>query len=214
MQADAGAVPDGLLRALARVPDPRDPRGVRYRLATLLAIGVCAITTAGHNSLVAISEWARRCDQQVLADLGCPFDPMSGRIRCPDERTLRDAYGKVDPAELTRAGYQRLAALAENEATAAALTPEGLAEREQRRAERTPPPRVQRRVFVGDGKCLRGAKRPDGLQVYVFSAVRHRDALTVAAREVGAKTNESLHPASGRWRRRENGVGWPLARRR
>jgi predicted transposase YbfD/YdcC len=32
--------------------------------------------------------------------------------------------------------------------------------------------------------------RPDGTQVYVFSAVRHQDALTVAAREVGAKTNE------------------------
>lgn len=33
---------DGLLLALAKVPDPRDPRDVRYRLATLLAIGVCA----------------------------------------------------------------------------------------------------------------------------------------------------------------------------
>jgi hypothetical protein len=38
---------DGLLQALAKVPDPRDPRGVRYRLATLLAIGVCAMTAAG-----------------------------------------------------------------------------------------------------------------------------------------------------------------------
>ena len=64
-------VPEGLLDALALVPDPRDPRGVRYRLATLLAIGVCAMTTCGHNSLAAIGEWVRRCDQQVLADLGC-----------------------------------------------------------------------------------------------------------------------------------------------
>ncbi|MEV0489480.1 ISAs1 family transposase [Streptomyces atratus] len=37
---------------------------------------------------------------------------------------------------------------------------------------------------------MRGATRPDGTQVYVFSAVRHQDALTIAAREVGAKTNE------------------------
>jgi predicted transposase YbfD/YdcC len=194
-QADARAVvPDGLLQALAWVPDPRDPRGVRYRLATLLAIGVCAMTTVGHNSLVSIGEWARRCDQQTLADLGCPFDPMTGRIRCPDEKTLRDAYGKVDPGELARAGYQRLAALVAEEAAANARTPEGLAEREQRRAHRTaecqPSPRVRRRVFAADGKCLRGARRPDGSQVYVFSAVRHTDALTIAAREVGAKTNE------------------------
>jgi predicted transposase YbfD/YdcC len=198
-QSSAGSepvVPDGLLQALARVPDPRDPRGVRYRLATLLAIGVCAMTSAGHNSLAAIGEWARRCDQQALADLGCPFDPFGRRMRCPDEKTLRDAYGKVDPAELTRAGYARLAVLAQQSAAEmpSARTPEGLAEREQRRAHRAaehdPPRRARRQVFAGDGKCLRGATRPDGSKVYVFSAVRHRDALTVAAREVGAKTNE------------------------
>ncbi|MEU9095646.1 transposase family protein [Streptomyces sp. NPDC087901] len=64
-------VPSGLLDALARVPDPRSPRGVRFRLATLLAVGVCALTSAGHNSLTAIAEWVRRCDQDVLARLGC-----------------------------------------------------------------------------------------------------------------------------------------------
>ena len=188
-------VPEGLLQALARVPDPRDRRGVRYRLATLLAIGVCAMSAAGHNSLVAIGEWARRCDQQTLADLGCPFDPMTGRVRCPDERTLRDAYGLVDPGELTRAGYRRLAAVARTvTAPPAGHTPQGLPEREQRRAYRAAlhqeSRRVRRHALAADGKCLRGARRPDGSQVYVFSAVRHRDALTVAAREVGAKTNE------------------------
>lgn len=189
------AVPEGLLDVLAQVPDPRDPRGVRYRLATLLAIGVCAMSAPAHNSLVAVAEWVHRRDQQTLVDLGCPFDPMSGRFRCPDEKTLRDAYGKVDPAALTRAGYRRLAALAQATAqTPGGRTPEGLREREQRRADRTarrePRPARKRQVFAADGKCLRGAKRPDGSQVYVFSAVRHHDALTVAAREVGAKTNE------------------------
>ncbi|MCZ7424121.1 transposase family protein [Micromonospora sp. WMMA1949] len=32
-----------LLRALAAVPDPRDPRGVRYPLTPLLAVAVCAV---------------------------------------------------------------------------------------------------------------------------------------------------------------------------
>jgi hypothetical protein len=40
---------------------------VRYRLSTLLAIGVCAMTAAGHNSLVAIAEWAHRCDHPAVS---------------------------------------------------------------------------------------------------------------------------------------------------
>jgi DDE_Tnp_1-associated len=64
-------------------PDLRDRRGVRFKLATLLAVGVCAMTSAGRNSLTAIAEWARRCDQTVLARLGCPFDPFTGCFRPP-----------------------------------------------------------------------------------------------------------------------------------
>ncbi len=41
-----------------------------------------------------------------------------------------------------------------------------------------------------DGKCLRGARRPDGSRVFVLSAVRHGDGVTLASREIGAKTNE------------------------
>ncbi|MEU0969025.1 transposase family protein [Streptomyces sp. NPDC005917] len=85
----APGIPEGLLEVLAQVPDPRDPPGVRYRLATLLVIGFCAMTTAGHNSLVSINGWARRCDQRTLASLGCPYHPLTGRVRCPDEKTLR-----------------------------------------------------------------------------------------------------------------------------
>ncbi|NHW87710.1 ISAs1 family transposase, partial [Escherichia coli] len=36
----------------------------------------------------------------------------------------------------------------------------------------------------------RGAKRPDGSRVFILSAVRHTDAVTLAAREITAKTNE------------------------
>ncbi|MEV6107025.1 transposase family protein [Streptomyces sp. NPDC051940] len=70
--SQSGAVvPSGLLNALAGVPDPRNPRGVGFRLATLLAVGVCAVTSARHNSLTAIAEWVRRCDQDVLAPSAC-----------------------------------------------------------------------------------------------------------------------------------------------
>ncbi len=53
MSPSGAVVASGLLEALARVPDPRNPRGVRFQLATLLAVGMCALTSAGHNSLTA-----------------------------------------------------------------------------------------------------------------------------------------------------------------
>lgn len=169
--------------------DPRNPRGVRYRLATLLAIGVCAMSAAGHNSLTAVAEWVRRCEPSELDRLGCPFNPFTGRYRVPDERTLRDAYGRVDPAVLAAAGYGYLSALARSEP--AALTPDSVSEREQRRAHRADgDPERRRNAVAVDGECLRGARRPHGSQVFILSAVRHADAVTLASRQIGAKTNE------------------------
>jgi len=46
-----------LLELLATVPDPRDPRGVRYPLAGILAVAVTAVM-AGARSFAAIGEWA------------------------------------------------------------------------------------------------------------------------------------------------------------
>ncbi|GGT56691.1 transposase family protein [Streptomyces atratus] len=127
-------VPSGLLDALARVLDPRDRRGRRFALATLLAVGVCAMTCADHNSLVAIAGWARRCEQEVLARLGCPYDPFAGCYRVPGERTLRDAFARVDPAALTAAGFARLAKLRPPPLSPSA--PDETRERGQRRTHR------------------------------------------------------------------------------
>ncbi|MCF3130215.1 hypothetical protein [Streptomyces olivochromogenes] len=83
------AVLPGLLEALARVRD----------------------AGAGRNSLTAIAEWVQRCDQAILARLGCSFDRFTGRFTAPGERTLRNAFGKVDAAALTQSGFAHLAAL-------------------------------------------------------------------------------------------------------
>jgi hypothetical protein len=183
----------GLLERLAAVPDPRGRQGRRYELATLLALGVCAMSAAGHDSVTAIAEWGRRAGGEVLARLGAPFDPIAGRYQSPDDKTLRDAYAKVDASLLAKAGFARLAGLAADTAKAP-TTPDGLSEREQRRAARreadTPGRPRRRTAFAVDGKCQRGAKRPDGSQPYIISAVRHHDAVTAAARQIPAKTNE------------------------
>jgi DDE_Tnp_1-associated len=53
----AGSAPQGLLEALAQVPDPRDRRGIRYGLAPVLGVAVCA-TLAAARCYAAIAEWA------------------------------------------------------------------------------------------------------------------------------------------------------------
>ena len=117
---------------------------------------------------------------------------MTGRYRVPDERTLREAYSRVDPGVLAAAGYGYLVAL--TQADPAPVTPRGTSEREQRRAWRAAtgdaPRQPRHTALAADGKCLRGARRPDGSQVYLLSVVRHHDAITVATRPIAAKTNE------------------------
>src|SRR5438046_9054955 len=58
-----------LLHALAAVPDPRDRRGVRYRLSSLLAVAVCAVL-AGAATFAAIADWAADLDPALRLRLG------------------------------------------------------------------------------------------------------------------------------------------------
>jgi hypothetical protein len=94
----------GLLAHLAAVPDPRNPRGVRHGLVSLLAVAVCAVLT-GAKSAAAIGAWAAEAPAEVLAALGVRIDPWSGaaparrghaaaaagrrRRRCPRHRDRR-----------------------------------------------------------------------------------------------------------------------------
>ena len=64
-----------LLHALAAVPDPRDRRGVRYRLSSLLAVAVCAVL-AGAATFAAIADWAADLDPALRLRLG-----FTGRSR-------------------------------------------------------------------------------------------------------------------------------------
>ncbi len=59
----------GLLAALVKVPDPRDPRGVRYPLSAVLPVVVCAVM-AGASSFAAISDWLHDLDDHARSRLG------------------------------------------------------------------------------------------------------------------------------------------------
>ncbi|MCX4826994.1 ISAs1 family transposase [Streptomyces sp. NBC_01142] len=184
-----------LVAELESVTDPRGACGVRYRISSLLALVICAMTAAGHDSITAAAEWCRRATPEELAAFGLPYHPLLGRYRVPSEKTLRSVLGRLDPGEISAAGYDCLRPLLSAQPCRPdPVMPDGGTEREQRRAHRTAasaaPARSRRRAIAVDGKCLRGAKRPDGSRVFLLSAVRHGDGVTLASREIGAKTNE------------------------
>ena len=85
---DAADDPPGLLAMLARVADPRHRRGVRYRLAVILGLAVCAVL-AGARSFTAIAEWAADADQGTLRRLG-----LTGTV--PSESTFRRTLQRLD----------------------------------------------------------------------------------------------------------------------
>lgn len=107
-------------------------------------------------------------------------------------KTLRSVLGRLDPGEIGVAGYEYLRPLLSAQPhRPEPVMPDGGTEHEQGRAHRAAaraePVRLRRRAIAVDGKCLRGARRPDGSRVFVLSAVRHGDGVTLASREIGAK---------------------------
>ncbi len=73
---------------LARLPDPRDRRGVRFSVACVIAIAIAA-RLAGCDSFTAAGEWAASRPQRVLRALGCPLSKRAGVRVAPSEKTMR-----------------------------------------------------------------------------------------------------------------------------
>ena len=93
----------GTWQRLEALPDPRSPQGRIYPLACLIAVAVCAFTAAGNDRFTAVGQWIRRASQADLARLRAPWDPIAGRYRAPDEKTIRVVLDRLDPRALTRA---------------------------------------------------------------------------------------------------------------
>ncbi|WP_432830563.1 ISAs1 family transposase [Dactylosporangium sp. CA-092794] len=153
----------GLLQTLAAVPDPRDPRGIRYPLSGLLAVAVCA-ALAGASSFAAISDWLHDLDEQAKARLGFAR-------RTPAGTTVWRLLTRLDAGLLTGvlAGWLRT-----RTRTRPAL----------RR------PRRYRQVIAIDGKTLRGSRRPDGGYVHLLSALDTATGIVLAQVTIDAKSNE------------------------
>jgi hypothetical protein len=85
----------GLFERFGQVVDPRQRRGVRYPLRSLLAIAACAVLS-GAASICAIAEWAMHLSAEQLRRFG------SRRPSAPSERTFRRVLAAVDAAAFDR----------------------------------------------------------------------------------------------------------------
>jgi predicted transposase YbfD/YdcC len=153
----------GLLERLAMLPDPRDRRGRRHTLASVLAVSAAAVA-AGARSVTAIAEWATDAPWPILAALGVRCDPLTRRCQVPGEATIRRVLTRVDGDAV--------------DATIGAWLADRLC----------PPPRPRRAVAV-DGKTLRGSAR-DGHQVHLLAALDHHDGAVLAQRQVDGAPGE------------------------
>lgn len=85
-----------LLDAFATVEDPRRRQGVRFTLASILALGVAAILS-NHLSVLAIAEWGSRQNADLLRALGF----QNGVT--PHQSTIQRLFAKLNPDSLSTA---------------------------------------------------------------------------------------------------------------
>jgi predicted transposase YbfD/YdcC len=181
----------GAWQRLEALPDPRSPQGRIYPLACLIAVAVCAFTAAGNDRFTAVGQWIKRASQADLARLRVPWDPIAGRYRAPDEKTIRVVLDRLDARALTRAllgpgprGRRRCGGPA----------PAGVRGYRARRAagQAKALARGRLRAVAVDGKTSRGARRADGTRVHLLGVAEHGGRL-LDHLEVDVKHNETSY---------------------
>jgi predicted transposase YbfD/YdcC len=161
----SAAVTDGeyqsLFVALAVVCDPRDPRGRRYPLVSVLAAAVCAVL-AGACTFAAVADWVRCQDRAVWARLGFTE-------QVPAATTVWRLLIRIDADVLSQVLARWL------RARVGPIVVAG---------------RRWRLVIAVDGKVVRGARLPDGRQVHLLSAYDTSTGVVLAQVRIAAKSNE------------------------
>ena len=157
---------DSLLDVLKGLSDPRKKRGIRHSKTSVLAVSVAAVL-AGMRSFEAIAQWARECTQEELERFGCRYNPKSGQREAPSEPTIRRILQAIDVEQVDRQIGSWLAGLCSSE----------------------------NKAVASGGKAVRGARRPDGTQVHLLSAVLHSSGVTIAQVEVDRRS--AARSASG-----------------
>ena len=184
-------LPAGAWQRLEALPDPRSPQGRIYPLACLIAIAICAFTAAGNDRFTAVGQWIRRASQADLARLRAPWDPMAGRYRAPDEKTIRVVLDRLDPRALART---LLGPRPRGRPRPGGPSPASVRRYRARRSAQQAKTlaRDRLRAVAVDGKTCRGARRADGTRVHLLGAAEQGGRL-LDHLEVGIKHNETSH---------------------
>ena len=181
----------GTWQRLEALPDPRSPQGRIYPLACLIAVAVCAFTAAGNDRFTAVGQWIKRASQADLARLHVPWDPIAGRYRAPDEKTIRVVLDRLDPRALTRALLGPRPRRRRRPGTPPSAGVRGYHARRAAQQARTLA-RSRLRAVAVDGKTSRGARRADGTRVHLLGVAEHGGRL-LDHLEVDVKHNETSH---------------------
>ena len=180
--ADPGATGARKLMAmLGGIADPRDPRGIRYRIGTVLTVMVFAVL-AGARNFREIGDRAADLPQELLALAECPTHSLTGQYIAPSEPTMRRLAHDID----ADAADARVCAWIHAEAITAAIA--------RSTADTHGGGAVGKRVAVAmDGKVIRNTIAPggpEGSEIKLFSALLHEEAIVIAQRRIPAGTNE------------------------
>lgn len=167
--ARAGA--EGLLGCFAGIDDPRDRRGIRHALPTIL--GLCtAAATSGQVLLADITAWISAANQEVLAAFGCRRD-STGRFTPPHPDTVDRLLALLEAQQVADEAGAWLAERAGVGPGGAPIAGPGWLP-----------------AIAVDGKAVRGAVDQDGQVPYLLAAATHDRSVVLAERLIGAKTNE------------------------
>jgi predicted transposase YbfD/YdcC len=191
---------ESLVAALSEVPDPRDARGIRHQLPTVLGLALAAVL-AGSVSVYAIGQWIAGCSQKTLHAFGARVDPVTGRYAGPDEKTVRGLCARLDgdalDAVMGRWLQRRALAAARAKARTGRRPSRG---RKARRRAKAAGQRRQRASARGrhrprlphvavDGKTSRGAKTAGNPAPHLLGALSCT-GVVLAQCQIACKSNE------------------------
>jgi predicted transposase YbfD/YdcC len=166
-----------LVDMLGEVADPRQARGVRHRIGTVLTVMVLAVL-AGARNFREIADRAADLPSELLGLAGCRVHPVTGAHVTPSKATIRRIAHGID----ADAADERVSAWLRAEAMAAAIADD---------ADHEAPDELI--AVAMDGKTLRNTIEPggaEGSEIKLFSALTHADAIVIAQVRIPEDTNE------------------------
>ena len=184
---------------LREVPEYRAARGVRHRLATVLAVAVAA-KLAGAQGVTAIAEFAGRLSQRQLAAVRAFRSPTAKRLVPPSKTSIHRILSELDPDALDGA-VRRFAA--GRRGPGGALAVDGKSRPLNRPGGSDPERLMVAAVEHGSG-IVHGQTASDGAGGEILGVRRLLDEIGVAGRTV---TLDALHSSPATARRIVNAGG-------